>query len=74
MRIINAQASSSDSQTIHVKVDELIRVTEGAHKALLNLEELTDEELEKIPRQLRTPRVQRPQGTPPPQTRHLKRL
>ncbi len=34
-----------DSEAMHVKLDELIRATEGAHKALLDLEELEDEEL-----------------------------
>ena len=35
-----------DSEAMHVKLDELIRATHGAHKALLDLEELEDEELD----------------------------
>jgi len=37
-----------DAEAVQVKLDELLRVTEGAHVALLNLEELEEEELEKI--------------------------
>src|SRR5436190_6508652 len=37
-----------DSAAVHVKLDELIRSIDGAHNALLDLEELTDAELEKI--------------------------
>jgi len=40
-----------DSEAIQVKLDELIRVTEGAHTALLNLEELEEKELEQIRKQ-----------------------
>ena len=37
-----------DSKAVQLKLDELIRATEGAHTVLLNLEELTEDELEDI--------------------------
>jgi low affinity Fe/Cu permease len=37
-----------DSEAIHIKLDELIRCVEGAHNALLNLEELEDKELDRL--------------------------
>jgi len=37
-----------DSEAMHVKMDELIRAFEGAHNALLDLEELEDSELDAI--------------------------
>jgi low affinity Fe/Cu permease len=37
-----------DTAAIHIKLDELIRVTKHAHNALLDLEELSEEELSEI--------------------------
>ncbi len=39
-----------DAHAIQLKLDELIRATRGAHTAMMDLEELTDSELEKIKR------------------------
>lgn len=41
-------AQNRDTEAVQVKLDELIRVTEGAHNALLDLEETDDERLEQI--------------------------
>ena len=37
-----------DSMALQLKLDELIRAMQGAHNALLDLEELTESDLEKV--------------------------
>ena len=37
-----------DSATVQLKLDELIRAVSGAHNALLDLEELTEQDLEQL--------------------------
>ena len=39
-----------DAEAVQVKLDELLRVTHGAHNALLDIEELEDHELDRIHR------------------------
>ncbi len=41
-------SQNRDSQAMQLKLDELIRAVEGAHNALLNLEELTENDLDRI--------------------------
>jgi low affinity Fe/Cu permease len=43
-----------DTAAMQVKLDELIRAVEGAHNALLDLEELDEKELESIRQQYET--------------------
>ncbi|HYZ72176.1 MAG TPA: low affinity iron permease family protein [Chthoniobacterales bacterium] len=43
-----------DSEAMHIKLDELIRAMEGAHNALLNLEDLGEKELDRIRSQYTT--------------------
>ena len=39
---------NKDTHALQLKLDELIRATEGAHNALINLEELSEEEITTI--------------------------
>lgn len=42
-----------DAKAIHLKLDELIRAASGARNSLVDLEELTDAELEELEKQFR---------------------
>jgi len=43
-------AQNRDGKALQIKLDELIRAVEGAHNALLDLEQLSDEDIEKARR------------------------
>jgi len=37
-----------DAEAVHIKLDELLRISPGAHNVLLDLEELEEKELERL--------------------------
>jgi len=37
-----------DAEAVHIKLDELLRVTPGAHNVLMDLEELEEKDLERL--------------------------
>ena len=42
------QTQNRDSEAMHVKIDEIIRALRGAHNDVLDIEELTEQELDAL--------------------------
>jgi low affinity Fe/Cu permease len=53
-----------DARAIHLKLDELIRGVQGARNKLINLEELTDDEMDNLQKQFASMRKQAVQQRP----------
>jgi low affinity Fe/Cu permease len=48
MVFLSQNTQNRDSEAVHLKLDELIRAVERAHNALLDIEELTERDLDEI--------------------------
>jgi low affinity Fe/Cu permease len=48
MVFVIQNTQNRDSEAVHLKLDELLRATHGAHNAVLDIEELSEEELDRI--------------------------
>ena len=48
MVFLMTSTQSRDTQALHLKLDELIRVDNAARNSLLNLEEMSEAELEQV--------------------------
>src|SRR5688572_19561891 len=53
MVFVIQSTQNRDTEAMQLKLDELIRATKGAHNALLDLEEMDDEHLERYKRSYR---------------------
>ncbi len=63
MVFIIQNSQNRDTRALHLKLDELIRATEGTRNAMVNLEDLTDEQIERLKEEFE--RVSRIGGTGP---------
>ena len=50
MVFVIQSSQNRDTAALQIKLDELIRTTKAAHNSLLNLEELSEDELEELRR------------------------
>lgn len=48
MLFLIQKTQNRDTETIHLKLDELIRVTKGARNMMLDLEHMDDESLKRL--------------------------
>ena len=48
MVFIIQNTQNRDFQALQLKLDELLRATPGAHRGIINLQELTDDELQRL--------------------------
>jgi low affinity Fe/Cu permease len=53
MVFIIQNTQNRDAKAVHLKLDEIIRAIKGARNELVDLEELSDEELKKLEEQFR---------------------
>jgi low affinity Fe/Cu permease len=51
--VLIQNTQNRDAKALHLKLDELIRSIQGARNSLVNLEELSDDELETLQKQFR---------------------
>jgi low affinity Fe/Cu permease len=58
-------AQNRDAKALHLKLDELIRAVEGARNGLVDLEDLTDEELARLQQEFE--RLRNEQADSPPE-------
>ncbi len=53
MVFVIQNTQNRDAKALHLKLDELIRAIEGARNSMVDIEELSDEKLERLQKQFR---------------------